>query len=346
LTAATCLFHAVDPIDNEAEGYSSMRRRTFLKLAGSAGAGLSTFPAVAGAQAPWPNKPVKIIVPFGAGGGTDSLARYWAEKLGQAFGQQFVVENRGGASGMIGTEAMAKSVPDGYTLLLSSNSSTVNLPLLRKVPYDPKSLHPVARVGDGVTGFCVHPSTGLKSMKELVDYAKANPGKLSFGTPGPGTSGHMRMEMLALRAGITFLHVPYRGGADVLNDLLTGTVQIANDPTNNSSIKAGKLDILCVNHGARSPDFPDAPTLTEAGYPNSDVPLWFCIWAPTGLPQSIVDALHAKVTEIAKLPETSTRLLPVGMLPVTSTHAELLAFREAETKATSELIKVANIKIE
>ena len=147
-------------------------------------------PGCCGAQTPWPSKPVKMIVPFAAGGGTDNLARYWAEKLGQAFGQQFVVENRGGASGTIGTEAMAKSAPDGYTLLLSSNSSTVNLPLLRKVPYDPKSLHPVVRVGDGVTGFCVHPSTGLKSMKELVDYARANPGKLSFGTPGAGTSGH------------------------------------------------------------------------------------------------------------------------------------------------------------
>ena len=149
-----------------------MRRRTFLKLAGSAGAGLSTFPAVVGAQAPWPNKPVKIIVPFGAGGGTDNLARFWAEKLGHAFGQPFVVENRGGGSGMIGTEAVAKSAPDGYTLLLSSNSPTVNLPLLRKVPYDPSSLQPVVRVGDAVTGFCVHPSTGLKSVKELVDYAQ------------------------------------------------------------------------------------------------------------------------------------------------------------------------------
>jgi tripartite-type tricarboxylate transporter receptor subunit TctC len=323
-----------------------MQRRTFLKLVGGAGASLSTFPAVVGAQTPWPSKPVKMIVPFAAGGGTDSLARYWAEKLSQAFGQQFVVENRGGASGTIGTEAMAKSAPDGYALLLSSNSSTVNLPLLRKVNYDAKSLHPVVRVGDAVTGFCVHPSTGLKSMKELVDYALANPGKLSFGTPGPGTSGHMRMETLAHRAGINFLHVPYRGGAEVLNDLLAGTLQVANDPTNNPSAKAGKIHMLCVNHGTRSPEFPDTPTLTEAGYPNSDVPLWFCIWAPAGLPQHIADALHAKVTEIAKLPETSTRLLPIGMLPVTSTHAELLAFREAEMKATSELIKVANIKLE
>ena len=323
-----------------------MRRRTFLKLAGSAGVGLSTFPAIVGAQGAWPNKPVKLIVPFGAGGGTDSLARYWAERLGQAFGQPFVVENRGGASGIIGSEAVAKSAPDGYTLLLSSNSPTVNLPHLRKVPYEPTSLPPVVRVGDAVTGFCVHPSTGLKSVKELVDYARANPGKLAGCSGGVATSSHMRMEMLAYRAGVKFLHVPYRGGADALSDLLAGTVQFMNDPTTNPSAKAGKLNMLCVNHSTRSPEFPDAPTLTEAGYPDSDMPLWFCIYAPAGMPQPIVDALHAKVTEISKEPDVTPRLLLSGSLPVVSTQAELQAFWDAQWKATGDLIKVANIKLE
>jgi len=323
-----------------------MHRRTFLKLAGSAGAGLSTFPAVVGAQAPWPSKPVKIIVPFGAGGGTDSLARFWAERLGQAFGQPFVVENRGGASGLIGTEAVAKSAPDGYTLLLSSNSPTVNLPLLRKLPYDAGALQPVVRVGDAVTGFCVHPGTGLKSVKELVEHARANPGKLACCSGGVATSSHMRMEMLAYRTGVQFLHVPYRGGADALNDLLAGTVHFMNDPTTNPSAKAGKLHMLCVNHSIRSPEFPDVPTLTEAGYPNSDVPLWFSIWAPAGMPAAIVEALHAKVTEISKAPDVPARLLLSGSLPVTSTHAELLAFHDAERKSTIDLIKAANIKLE
>ena len=323
-----------------------MHRRTFLKLAGSAGAGLSTFPAVVGAQAPWPSKPMKIIVPFGAGGGTDSLARFWAERLGQAFGQPFVVENRGGASGLIGTEAVAKSAPDGYTLLLSSNSPTVNLPLLRKLPYDAGALQPVVRVGDAVTGFCVHPGTGLKSVSELVDHARANPGKLACCSGGVATSSHMRMEMLAYRTGVQFLHVPYRGGADALNDLLAGTVHFMNDPTTNPSAKAGKLHMLCVNHSIRSPEFPDVPTLTEAGYPNSDVPLWFSIWAPAGMPATIVEALHAKVTEISKAPDVPARLLLSGSLPVTSTHAELLAFHDAERKSTIDLIKAANIKLE
>jgi tripartite-type tricarboxylate transporter receptor subunit TctC len=323
-----------------------MHRRKFLKLAGGAGVGLSTFPAVVRAQAHWPNKPVKVIVPFAAGGGTDNLARFWTEKLGQAFGQPFVVENRGGASGIIGTETMAKSAPDGYTLLLSSNSPTVTLPLLREVPYDARSLLPVVRVGDGVTGFCVHPSTGLKSVKELVDYGKANPGKLAGCSAGVGTISHMRTEMLSYRTGAKFLHVPYRGGADALNDLLAGTVHFMNDPSTVPSAKAGKLNMLCVNHTTRSPEFPDVPTLTEAGYPNSDVPLWFSIWAPPDLPPPIAEALHAKVTEIAKLPETLPRVLLSGNLPVISTQAELLAFRETEWKSTAELIKAANIKFE
>lgn len=323
-----------------------MNRRKFLKLASSVGASISVFPAVVGAQAHWPQKPVKIVVPFGAGGGTDNLARFWAEKLGQAFGQPFVVENRGGASGIIGVEAVAKSAPDGYTLLLSSNSATVNLPLLRKLPYDPASVVPVVRVGDAVTGFCVHPSTGLKSVKELVDYARANPGQLACCSAGVATSSHMRMEMLAYRTGVKFLHVPYRGGAEALNDLLAGTVHFMNDPTTNPSAKAGKLNMLCVNHNARSPEFPDAPTLTEVGYPNSDMPLWFSIWAPAGVPQSIVQALHGKVSEISNAPDVPPRLLQVGMLPVTTTQADLIAFHDAERKTTGDLIKAADIKLD
>jgi tripartite-type tricarboxylate transporter receptor subunit TctC len=317
-----------------------------LKLAGTTGTAGLFAPSVLRAAAPWPEKPVKIIVPFAAGGGTDQLARFWADKLSQAFGQQFVVDNRGGASGMIGTEATAKSAPDGYTFLITSSTPPVNLPLLRKVPYDPKSLHPVVRIGDSVTGFVAHPSTGFKTLKELVDYAKANPGKLACASPGPGTNGHLRMEMLVYRAGISFLHVPYRGAADALIDLTTGTVHLMNDPTCNAAAKAGKLTMLCTNHTTRSPEWPDVPTLTEAGYPNSDVPLWFCIWAPAGVPQPILDTLHAKATEISKAPDTAAKLLLSGNVPVFSTQAELLAFREADSIAMAELIKTANIKLE
>jgi tripartite-type tricarboxylate transporter receptor subunit TctC len=323
-----------------------MRRRLFLKLALGAGASAGLAPAVLRAQSAWPDKSVRLIVPFGAGGGTDLVARPWAEKLSQAFGQQFVVENRGGASGIIGTEAVVKSAPDGYTFLVSSNTTPINLPLLRKTPYDPQSLHPVVRLGDTVTGFVVHPSTGLKTFPEMLEYARKNPGKLAFGSSGPGTLPHLRMEMLVHRTGIKLLHVPYRGGADALTDLLAGNIQMMNEPATNPHAKAGKITMLNINHTVRSPEFPEVPTLTELGYPSSDVPLWFSIWAPKGVPQPILDMLHAKVTEISKTPDMVAKLQAAGAAAVTSTPAELLAFREAESKATAELIKAANIKLE
>lgn len=323
-----------------------MLRRKFLQLAAASGAAGLLAPSALRAQATWPDKPVKLIVPFAAGGGTDLVARPWAEALGKAFNQQFIIENRGGASGVIGTEAVVKAAPDGYTFLVSSNTTPINLPLMRKVPYDPKALVPVVRLGDTVTGFCTHPGTKLKSFAEMLDYAKSNPGKLAFGSSGPGTLPHMRMEMLAYRTGINLLHVPYRGGADALTDLLAGTIQLMNEPSCNAHAKAGKLVMLSTNHTSRNPDFPDVPTLTELGYPNSDVPLWFSIWAPAGVPQAIADTLHAKVTEISRTPDMATKLLAAGAATVTSTQVELLAFREQESNAMAQLIKAANVKLE
>ena len=194
-----------------------MRRREFLKLSA---AGLATGIATrASAQAAaWPSKPVRLIVPYAPGGASDIIARPWAEALSQAFGQQFVVENRGGAGGMIGSEAVMKSAPDGHTFLLTPCAALTILPLLQKTPYDPqKSFMPVGRVGDTISGFVIHPSVGAKTFREMVDYAKANPGKLSYGSAGNGTITHFRLEMLKYRAGIDILHVPYRGSADSLN---------------------------------------------------------------------------------------------------------------------------------
>ena len=187
-----------------------MRRRVFLGLAGAAlVAGFST-PALAQAEA-WPQRTVKLLLPYAPGGATDAIGRPWADKLSQAFGQQFVVENRGGASGMIGVEAASKSAPDGYTFLLTPNAPLAVLPSLRKTPYDPiKRFDPVGRVGDVINGFVIHPSVGVKTFHEMVEYAKKNPGKLTFGSSGNGTSTHLRVEMLKYKMGIDILHVPYR----------------------------------------------------------------------------------------------------------------------------------------
>ena len=192
----------------------------------------------------------------------------------QAFGQQFVIENRGGAGGMIGTEAASKAAPDGYTFLMSPNATLTVLPHMRKTPYDPKSFLPVSRIGDFVTGFSMHPAVGPKTFKEMIDYAKANPGKLSYGSAGLGTATHLRLEMLKYRAGIDILHVPYRGSADALNDLLPNTVQMMNEINNIPHVKAGQLaPAQHQSHRAASgvPGHPDAHRARHAQLRRADL---------------------------------------------------------------------------
>ena len=245
--------------------------------------------------ATWPNKPVKLILPYAPGGATDLIGRPWAEKLSQAFGQPFVIENRGGASGAIGTEAVTKAPPDGYTFLLTPSAPLTILPILRKTPYDPvASFTPVARVGDLISGFVVHPSVGVKTFAELLDYAKKNPGKLSYGSAGLGTSTHMRVEMLNYRAKVDILHVPYRGSADALNDLLAGSIHLMNEINPLPHVRAGKLILLNINAPKRSAEWPGIPTLTELGFPNSDVPSWYSIQAPAGTPADIIAEIQCQ----------------------------------------------------
>ncbi len=326
-----------------------MRRREFLAAAGSLAGATVTFGVRSSAVAQvdkWPERPVRFIVPFAAGGATDLVARPWAEKLGQAFGQQFVIENRGGASGIIGAEAAAKSPPDGYTFFFSSNTATVSLPLLRKIPYDAKAFVPVARMGDVMTGFVIHPAAGPKTFPDMVAYAKANPGKLNFGSSGPGTSPHLRLEMLKYKAGIDILHVPYRGGADSLTDLLAGVVQMMNEGATLSHVKAGKLILLNMNHSERFAEFPNTPTLTELGLPGADVPLWFGLYAPPNTPSAIVRRLNQKVSEISATPEMRQRLQSVAAVPVIQTPEQIAQYWADDYKTIGDLIKAANIRIE
>jgi len=323
-----------------------MRRREFLGAAAAASvAGLSTQASAQAAN--WPEKPVKLILPYAPGGATDLIARPWADALSKAFGQQFVIENRGGAGGMIGTEAAAKSPPDGYTLLLTPNATLTVLPSMRKTPYDAeKSFAPIARVGDLVCGFVIHTSTGIKTIKELIDYAKKNPGKLIYGSAGLGTATHLRIETLKFRAGIDILHVPYRGSADALNDLLPGTVQMMNEINVLPHVKAGKLNLLAINHSARNPEFPETPTLTEAGVANADVPIWYSILAPAGTPADIIAKLNAKVVELVKTDEMQAKMRSINVQVPIQTPAQISEFIVADTKRNAEVIKAANIKLE
>jgi tripartite-type tricarboxylate transporter receptor subunit TctC len=298
-------------------------------------------------SANWPDKPVKLILPYAPGGATDLIGRPWADKLGQVFGQQFVIENRGGAGGMIGTEAAAKAAPDGYTFLLTPNATLTILPSLRQAPYDAiKSFDPVGRVGDLVSGFVIHPAVGVKTFKELIEYAKTNPGKLAYGSAGLGTATQLRVEMLKYRAGIDILHVPYRGSADALNDLLPNTVQMMNEINVLPHVKAGKLVLLNINYPIRHPDFPDVPTLTELGYPDSDVPIVYMICAPAGTPKEIVAKLNAKLVEIAKSDEMIAKMRAINVIVPPQSPEEVRAYLADDTRRNAELIKAANIKLE
>ncbi len=301
----------------------------------------------ASAQDAWPNKPVRVIVPYAPGGASDFIARPWADKLQQAFGQPFVIDNRGGASGAIGTEAVARAAPDGYTFLLTPGATLTVLPQLRKVAYDPmKDFVPVGRVGDLVCGFVIRPDVGPATIKELVDYAKKNPGKLAFGSAGLGTYSQMRIEMLKMRGGIDILHVPYRGSADALNDLLGGQVQMMNEIVVIPHVRAGKLKLLNINFPTRHPDFPDVPTLTEAGYPNSDVSIWYSVQAPAGTPRPILEKFNAKINEISATPEMVKRLREINVQSPQQSLADLLTYREADWVSNGNLIKEANIKLD
>ena len=339
------------------EGKANIDRRRLLAFAAGGAATALALPALVSpaivspalAQvANWPDKPIKVVVPYAPGGGTDIVARPWMEKLGQAFGQPFVIENRGGASGMIGTEAVAKSAPDGYNFLFTSNNTLNILPLLKKVPYDPlKNFDPVGRAGDMVCGFVIHPAAGLKTFGEMIDFAKKNPGKLAYGSSGSGTATQMRVEMLKLKAGIDILHVPYRGGADALNDVLANTVQMMNESSALPHVKGGKVILLNINHSVRSTEYPDVPTLTELGYPGADVPISFTLWAPAGTPIEVRAKINAKMIEIAKSDDMKQRLTSAGFAAVPQTMDDLVAQVLVEdSKVHSELIKAANIKLE
>ncbi len=324
-----------------------MKRRDFLKLSGAAAIGGFSVTGVHAQATTWPNKPVKLILPYAPGGATDLIGRPWAEKLSQVLGQSFVIDNRGGAGGMIGTEAVAKSAADGYTFLLTPNGPLSVLPSLRQVPYDPqKDFAPVGRVGDIVAGFVIHPTTGVKNFKEMVEYAKKNPGKLNYASAGLGTSTHLRIEMLKYKAGIDIVHVPYRGSADALNDLLPGNVQMMNEINVLPHVRAGKLILLNINYHTRSPDFPDTPTLTELGLPNADVPIWYSIQAPAGTPKDIIEKFNAKIIEVAAADDMKKRMRDISVSVPSQTPADMAAFLKADSAANSEVIKAANVKLE
>jgi tripartite-type tricarboxylate transporter receptor subunit TctC len=320
-----------------------MRRLSLALLALAIGA-LSS-PANA---APYPDRPVKILVGFSAGGGTDVAARIMAQKLTDALGQSVVVENRPGVSGMIAAEATAKSSPDGYTLMMGSQTTLAVAPALyRKFGIDAaRDFAGVAMAGVSPLVLVVHPSLPVQSVKDVIALAKAKPGTLNFASGGLGTTPHMAGELFAIQAGIKMVHVAYRGEAPAINDLLGGQIPLifANLSAVIGNVRAGSLRALAVTSAQRAASAPDIPTIAEVALPGFDAATWFALVAPAGTPREIVDRINAAVTRIVAESEVRQRFADLGMTISAGTPDALGGYIKSEIAKWAEVIKDADIK--
>ena len=299
--------------------------------------------------AAYPARPIRLIVPFAPGGSNDIMARLAGQKLSESLGTQVVVDNRAGGSGIIGTDIAAKAAPDGYTLLMMSLTFAVNPSLYSKLPYDTeKDLTPVTLVASAPLMLVVHPSIPAKSVQELIAYAKANPGKLNFGSGGPGTTPHLAGEMLKMMAGVRMTHVPYKGGGPALNDLIGGQIQLMleNIPSTLPHAKSGRLRSLAVSGLKRSPLVPDLPTLDEAALKGYEIVGWNGLFVPSGTPRQIVTRLHGDIAKALAQPDVKERLATMGAEPVGNSPEEFRAFVKAEIVKWAKVVKEAGLKVE
>jgi len=296
----------------------------------------------------WPAKPVRIVVPFTPGGGLDIQARLFGKKFYETLGQTFVVENRTGAGGLIGAEAVARSAPDGYTLLFSSASLAVNVSLYKKLAFDPvKDFDPVSWVSSVPLVLVVHPSVPVKSVPELVALARKRAGQFNASSNGIGTTSHLSIEMLKQYAGVAVTHVPYKGGGPATTAVLSGEVDIAFVPVLSAQpfMKSGKVKVLAVTTAKRSSILPDVPTM-KSYYPEFESDNWYAFFVPAGTPQDIVTKLNAEILKALKAPDVIDYLSHDGADPVGSTPAELAANYRREIVKYAKLIKAANIQPE
>jgi tripartite-type tricarboxylate transporter receptor subunit TctC len=310
---------------------------------------VAAFAAGAWAQ-DYPTKPIRIVVPFPPGGATDLLARAVAQRLTEKWGQAVIVDNRPGAGGNIGSELVAKAAPDGYTLEMGTvGTHAINASLYAKMPYDHvKDFVPIVLVAAVPNVLVVNPSLPVKSVQELIAYAKANPGKLNFASSGNGTSIHLSGELFKVMAGVQMTHVPYKGSAPALQDLIAGQVQLMFDnlPPSLPQIKAGKLRALAVTTAKRSPALPDLPTIAESGLPGFESSSWFGLLAPAGTPQPIVAKLNAEVNAWLATPEAKEKLLASGANPAGGSPEDFAKHIAAETAKWQKVVKESGAKID
>jgi tripartite-type tricarboxylate transporter receptor subunit TctC len=304
-----------------------------------AGASLAQYPA----------KPVRIVVPYPPGGTVDVVARNLAQQLTVQTGQQFIVDNRAGANGTIGSDFVSKAAPDGYTLLVQASIFVINPLFLRNVPYDvQRDFTPVANIGSVPLLVTAHPSVPAGNLREFVALVRANPDKYTFATTGLGSAGHLTEEVIRRDAGLQILIVPYKGAGPALTDIVGGQVSALADPLPSSypHVRGGRLRALAVTSRARIPFLPDVPTMAESGFPGFEMLSWYGLWGPPALPREIVDRLAVEVSKAVKSPEMQEKLAAQGFLPKGSTAPEFSAYVKDEIAKYAKIVKDANIKVD
>lgn len=326
-----------------------MQRKHFLRAA-LAALGLASVmaPGSASAQA-YPNRPVKIIVPFATGGPADVYARFIAQRLSDSLGQSFVVDNKPGGGSVIGTDLAAKSPADGYTLLMMSNTHTVNETLIPTKPFQlMRDFVGVAPVNYSDLVLVAHPSVAAGNLRELIAQAKANPGKMNYASSGPGTPYHMAGELFKSMAGIDVVHVPYKGSSGARTDILAGQVQIMFDAvtTMTEQVRAGKVKALATSGRARSDVLPDVPTLAEAGVPGYESTIWLGVMAPRGTPAEVVNRLNEVISKIVGAPEIKQQWSKQGAVPLVMNPAAFAKYLNDDIAKWAQVIKTANIKLD
>ena len=295
----------------------------------------------------YPQRSIRLIIPYPPGGAGDIVGRMLSARLGERLGQQFVIDNRGGGGQVIATEMTARAAPDGYTLFLASATHGVNPGLRDKLPYDSiRDFSPITLVASSPLVFVAHPAVGVNNIRELVALAKAKPGAISYGSSGPGTGGHLAVELLNWLAGIKLVHVPYKGAAPALIDLVGGQIQVVctSPLPAMPHVKAGRLRALAMTGSVRSRAAPEIPTVAEAGYGAYQASLWYALLGPAKMPAPVVKRLHAEAVAVIRAQDMADQLMAQGAEPVGNTPQELETFMRGEIERWTKVIKQANIR--
>jgi len=326
-----------------------MQRKQFLHAALAALGLVSVLAHAPAAAQAYPNRPVKIVVPFATGGPADVYARFIAQRLSDALGQSFVIDNKPGGGSVIGTDLAAKSPADGYTLLMMSNTHTVNETLIPNKPFNlMRDFVGVAPINYSDLVLVAHPSVAANNLRELLAQAKANPGKMNYASSGPGTPYHMAGELLKSLAGVDMVHVPYKGSSGARTDVIGGQVQLMFDAvtTMTEQVKAGKVKALATSGRARSDVLPDVPTLAEAGVPGYEATIWLGLMAPRGTPPEVVNRLNDAISKIVGTPEIKQQWSRQGAVPMVMNPAAFTRYLNEDIAKWAGVIKSANIKLD